>query len=70
MKIKKIFNQDEQYNININTYLSKCGVNNTEQYLKGMTVEPTTHYDNIDEFVKGMGWCLNSTDKLYLLVDS
>lgn len=68
MKIKILYNESK--NININSYLSLCGVKNVESYIKGMTVEPTTHYDNIDEFVKGMRWCLNSTDKLYLLVDS
>lgn len=68
MKIKILYNESK--NININSYLSLCGVKNVESYIKGMTVEPTTHYDNIDEFVKGMRWCLNSTNKLYLLVDS
>lgn len=68
MNIKSLYNNIK--NININSYLSLCGVKNVESYIKGMTVEPTTHYDNIDEFVKGMRWCLNSTDKLYLLVDS
>lgn len=68
MKIKSLYKNSKD--IKINSYLSLCGVRNVESYLKGMTVEQTTHYDNIDEFVKGMRWCLNSTDKLYLLVDS
>ena len=68
MKIKILYNESK--NININSYLSLCGVKNADSYIKGMTVEPTIHYDNIDEFVTGMRWCLNSTDRLYLLVDS
>ena len=68
MKINNLFNQDEE--ITIESYLSKCGVEDVKEYIKGMTVEPTTHYDNIDEFAKGMRWCLQSNDKFYLLVDS
>ena len=47
MKIKSLF--DDVGEIDIYSYLEKCGVSNPTQYLKARTVEDTTKYDNIDE---------------------
>ena len=54
LKIKKLF--EDIIDINIQSILTKYGIDNVEAYLKGNTTEPTTNYDNIDE------WCelLNS----------
>ena len=49
MKIKPLFTQDEE--ISIHTVLEKYGIDDVEEYLKGNTIEPTTNYDNINE------WC-------------
>ena len=49
MKIKSLFTQDEE--LSIDSILQKYGIQNVKEYLKGNTVEPTTNYDNIDE------WC-------------
>ena len=49
MNIKSRFDTEEE--ININSVLKKYGIKNVEEYLKGNTIEPTTNYDNIDE------WC-------------
>ena len=49
MNIKPLFNNISE--INISSILTKYGVDNVESYLKGNSIEPTTNYDNIDE------WC-------------
>ena len=49
MKIRQMF--DEVEDISIESILTKCGVDDIESYLKGNSIEPTTNYDNIDE------WC-------------
>ena len=68
MNVKQLYNNINE--ININSYLSLCGVKNVESYIRGRTVESTTHYDNIDKYCKSMEVVLNSTDRFYLLVDS
>lgn len=47
MKIKSLF--DDVGEIDIESYLLRCGISNPTQYLKARTVEDTTKYDNIDE---------------------
>ena len=47
MKIKSLF--DDVQDINIHSYLDKCGVSNVDEYLTGQVVEPYTNYDNIEE---------------------
>lgn len=47
MKINCIFKDYEE--INIHSYLEKCGIENVEEYLTGQVVEPYTNYDNIEE---------------------
>lgn len=49
MKINPMF--DDIQEINISSILTKCGVDGVESYIKGNSIEPTTNYDNIDE------WC-------------
>ena len=58
MKINALF--DNVSEIEIESYLEKCGVENVEEYLTGQIVEPYTNYDNIKEcaseiikFIKG-----------------
>lgn len=68
MNVKSLFLQGEK--IDIESYLSKCGVENPSSYLKGQTVESTQNYYNIDEYCLGMKWCLESDEPFYLLVDS
>ena len=50
MKIKPLF--DNVSDVNIHSYLEKCGIDDVDRYLKGNSIEPTTNYDNIDE------WCI------------
>ena len=47
MKIKELFEKDEP--ITLESYLTKCGVENVEEYLNGCTLEYDEHYDNIDK---------------------
>ena len=47
MKIKSLF--DDVGEINITSYLEKCGVDDVDEYLTGQIVEPYTNYDNIEE---------------------
>ena len=47
MKINELFEKDEP--ITLENYLTKCGVDNVEEYLKGCTLEDDEHYDNIDK---------------------
>ena len=47
MKIKQLFNNVQD--ITLKSYLSKCGVDNVEEYIKGCTLEDDKHYDNIDK---------------------
>lgn len=70
MKIKSLYNENEINDITLDSYLSRCGIKNVESYKSAKSIESTTNYYNIDEFAKGMRWCLLSTDKFYLLVDS
>ena len=51
MKIKPLFEQSEIGSISIEKLLEKYGIGDVEEYIKGNTIEPTTNYDNIDE------WC-------------
>ena len=47
MKINSLFNDSSE--ITIHKFLSRCGVENVDEYLTGQVVEPYTNYDNIDE---------------------
>ena len=47
MKINELFDKGED--INIQSYLTKCGVDNVEEYLKGCTLEDDKNYNNIDK---------------------
>ena len=62
MKINALFDDCEE--IDIESYLEKCGVDNVEEYLTGQVVEPYSNYDNIEEcaeeiikFIKGESLC-------------
>jgi hypothetical protein len=62
MKIKSLFDDCDE--IEIESYLEKCGIENVEEYLSGQIVEPYTNYDNIEEcaneiikFIKGESLC-------------
>jgi len=50
MKIKQLYSDIKD--ISIESYLQKCGVEDIESYLKGNSIEPTTNYNNIDEWCK------------------
>lgn len=49
MKIKQLFNPNDL--INIHTYLLKCGVEDTVEYLKGGAsgIESPDRYENMEE---------------------
>ena len=47
MKIKELFDKSED--ITLENYLTKCGVDNVEEYLNGCTLEDDKNYDNIDK---------------------
>ena len=49
MKIKELFKPNDL--INIHTYLAKCGVKDTTEYLKGGAsgIEPPDRYENMEE---------------------
>ena len=64
MKINPMF--DDVNEIDIESILTKYGVDDVESYLKGNSIEPTTNYDNIDEwcetlnkYIKGGGSNIN-----------
>lgn len=46
-----MFSENEINNIDIHSYLKKCGVNDTYLYLNpnGNVLEDTNNYDNIDK---------------------
>lgn len=48
-KINSLF--DNPKDINIKSILTKYGIENTEEFFNGMTVESIDNYDNIKE------WC-------------
>ena len=68
MKINNLFNQDEE--ITIESYLSKCGVDDFNRYSKAMTVESTSNYDNIDKWCEALRGWFESSKRMYLLEDS
>ena len=68
MKIKAMF--DDVYEIDITSILNKYGVDDVEEYLKGNTVEPTTNYDNIDEWCEVLNKYIESNKTIYVLIDS
>jgi hypothetical protein len=47
MKIKQLF--DNIQDITLKSYLSKCGIDNVDEYIKGCTLEDDKRYDNIDK---------------------
>lgn len=47
MKIKQLFNNIQD--ITLKSYLSKCGIDNVDEYIKGCTLEDDKRYDNIDK---------------------
>ena len=47
MKIKALFDNCDE--IDIESYLEKCGIENVDEYLTGQVVEPYINYDNIKE---------------------
>lgn len=55
--------------INIQSILTKSGIDNVEEYLKGNTTEPTTNYDNINEWCEVLHENLELNNIIYLLVD-
>ena len=44
MKINALFDNCDE--IDISSYLEKCGIDNVEEYLTGQVVEPYINYDN------------------------
>ena len=71
MKVKELFNNLED--ISIESYLSKFGVKNPTEYIKGQYVEPTKHYLNIDIAAKTIRYYMvehKDEHNVYLLVDS
>lgn len=46
MIINELFQNEP---ITINSYLSKCGVKDVEEYFSGVYIEPLVHYDNIEQ---------------------
>ena len=47
MKIKQLF--DNIQDINLKSYLFKCGIDDVEEYLNGCTLEDDKNYNNIDK---------------------
>ena len=68
MKINALFDNVEE--IDINSILTKYGVEDIDEYLKGNTVEPTDNYDNIDEWCETLNRYIESNGTIYVLVDS
>ena len=80
MKIKTLYSTKERSNINIESYLTKCGVKNVEAYLDPTLSMPTNpkKYPNIDkaiEFMKELRFIFSnnlppSCKKIYIVQDS
>ena len=47
MKVKQLFNNVQD--ITLKSYLSKCGIDNVDEYINGCTLEDDKNYDNIDK---------------------
>lgn len=47
MKINSLYSNPQD--INIRSYLQKCGVNDVDEYLKCKTVENPSNYKNIEQ---------------------
>ena len=67
MKINSLFN--EAQDVNIHSYLEKCGIMNVDAYLTGQVVEPYTNYDNIEDCAKGVIEWLNDNNTLHQICD-
>ena len=67
MNINSLF--DNPYDINIHNYLQKCGIDDVKGYLKGNSIEPTTNYDNIDEWCIELNYYCDNNKTIYILVD-
>lgn len=61
---------DDVNDIEINSILTKYGIDDVDEYLRGNTVEPTTNYDNIDEWCEVLHKYIESNRTIYVLVDS
>lgn len=49
MKVHELYEKEP---INIESYLTKCGVKDVEEYLSNNYIEPLNHYDNIERMAK------------------
>ena len=67
MKTKALF--DDVGEINIHSYLEKCGIEDVDSYLSGQVIEPYTNYDNIEECADGVIEWLKYNDTLHQICD-
>jgi hypothetical protein len=66
MKVHNLFTPNET--ITLENYLSKCGIQDTQKYLKCNTVENFDHYPNIRRAVEAIKKTVG--DFVYILIDS
>ena len=70
MNIKELYDKNEQ--INIETYLSKCGVKDIEEYLNpsGKYLDDCMLYNNIRDGVQEIKYhCLTENNKIFIIQD-
>ena len=68
MNIKELYDKNEQ--INIETYLSKCGVKDIEEYLNpsGKYLDDCMLYNNIRDGVQEIKYhCLTENNKIFII---
>lgn len=68
MQIEPLYDKTDF--VTIQDYLSKCGVQDVDLWLKHKYLDDVNNYTNIDEFCKKLYNALISKQKIYLLVDS
>ena len=68
MQIEPLYDKTDF--VTIQDYLSKCGVQDVDLWLKHKYLDDVNNYTNIDEFCKKLYNALTNKQKIYLLVDS
>lgn len=68
MQIKSLY--DKSSFVTIQDYLSKCGVENVDLWLKHKYLDSVNSYTNIDKFCKKLHNVIENKQDIYLLVDS
>ena len=67
MQIKELYTNKEE--INIYTYLQKCGISNVDLYLDNSYIESIDNYNNIYNMADELLKSIKFNENIYLLID-